>query len=74
MKMKLLIPGYRAFGSSISLTVPITDDEMTKIKASRDRQLNAVLTTLYFVVESGRKQIAKGEDGTIRQAIGMTLM
>jgi len=51
--------------------VPITDEEMTNIKATRDQQLNAVLTTLYFVVESGRKQIAKGAVGTIRQAIGM---
>ncbi len=70
----MLIPRYRVFGSSISLTVPITDDEMTNMETTRDRQLNAVLTTLYFVVESGRKQIAKGADGTIRQAIGMVLM
>ncbi|MCJ1247825.1 Factor arrest protein 11 [Trapelia coarctata] len=67
--MRSICDNDKAFGSSISLMVPITDDEMASMKATRDRQLNAVLTTLYFVVESGRKQIAKGAAGTIRQAI-----
>lgn len=54
--------------------VPITDDEVMIMRATRDRQLTAVLTTLYFVVESGRKQITKGADGTIREAIGMVMI
>ena len=37
----------------------------------KDRQLSAILTTMYFVVESGRQQAAKGEADSIRQAIGI---
>ena len=41
------------------------------MKSTKDQQLTAVLTIMYFVVESGRRQVAKGEPGTIKQAIGM---
>ncbi|MCJ1286519.1 Factor arrest protein 11 [Xylographa opegraphella] len=45
------------------------DEDGFSMSSIRDRQLSAILTTLYFVVESGRQQAAKGEVESIRQAI-----
>ena len=45
-------------------------DGIASMKVIRERQLSAVLTILYFVVESGRQQVVKGDDDSIRQAIG----
>jgi hypothetical protein len=64
----------RACGSSSALMVPITDDEVATLKDTKTRQLSAVLTSLYFVIEAGRKQVTKGEKDTIRQAVGMYIM
>ena len=47
------------------------DEEVKAIQATKDNQLTAVLTIMYFIVESGRRQVAKGESDTIKQAIGM---
>ena len=48
----------------------LTDYERTTVKFIKDRQLNAALTTLYFIVESGREQVKRGAGTSIRQAIG----
>ena len=37
----------------------------------KTRQLNAALTTLYFLIESGRRHLRKSTDASIREAFGM---
>lgn len=41
------------------------------MNSCREWQLTAILSSLYFMVEVGRQQAAKGEKDTIRQAFGM---
>ena len=62
---------YRAFRSAGSTLAPATEDDMVSLKSAKDRQMNAILTILYFLIESGRHQVAKGQDDTIRRAVGM---
>ena len=69
--MEGLTKEYRAYGSADSTTTATKDEEVLSTKSIRDRQLSAILTTLYFVVESGRQQAAKGEGDSVRQAIGI---
>lgn len=52
---------------------PLTEIERSTMAFIRDRQLNAALTILYFGVESGRQQLKRGEDPSIRRAYGTAL-
>ncbi|MCJ1401425.1 Factor arrest protein 11 [Xylographa trunciseda] len=67
--MRFICEDDKAYGSTDLTKSAANDDEVLSMKSTKDRQLSAILTTLYFVVESGRQQAAKGEDNSIRQAI-----
>ncbi|MCJ1416250.1 Factor arrest protein 11 [Xylographa parallela] len=67
--LKFICENDKAYGSPNPTTTATKEDEFMSMSSIKDRQLSAILTTMYFVVESGRQQAAKGEADSIRQAI-----
>lgn len=45
-------------------------DDSATMETVRESQLGAALTILYFMVESGRQQVKKDGDNSIRRAFG----
>ncbi|MCJ1381036.1 Factor arrest protein 11 [Xylographa soralifera] len=66
---KTICENDKVYGSVDLTTTTTKDTEVVSMKSIRNRQVSAILTTLYFVVESGRQQFVKGESDSIRQAI-----
>jgi hypothetical protein len=52
---------------------PETEEEAASMRAFKDRQLGAITTILYFVVESGRREVERDNNDSIRQHIGINL-
>lgn len=49
---------------------PSQDEKLASWRFLKQIEVNQTLTALYLIVETSRWQCAKGEDGSMREAVG----
>ena len=49
---------------------PSQDEKIASSRFLRQIEVNQTLTVLYLIIEAGRWQHSKGEDGSMQEAIG----
>ena len=50
---------------------PSQDEKVASWRFLRQIEVNQTLTALYLIIEAGRWQRSKGEEGPMREAIGL---
>ena len=50
---------------------PSQDEKIASWRFLRQIEVNQTLTALYLIIEAGRWQHSKGEDGSLREAVGL---